>query len=88
MLIVEYCYTSIPEPNTIGMNMSKSIRVPANTATTGVEVLANIESWKTSIQINHEVTQTMPSQQKIRVAFQRLIRPLKVADDGFIKTYW
>ena len=48
-----------------------------------MEVLANIESWKTSIQINYEVTQTMPSQQEIRVAFQRLISPLKVADDGF-----
>ena len=83
MLIVEYYYTAIPGPDTIGMNMSKSIRVPTNTATTGVEVLANIESWKTSIQINHEVTQTMPSQQEIRVAFQRLISPLKVADEGF-----
>ena len=83
MLIVEYYYTAIPGPDTIGMNMSKSIRVPTNTATTGVEVLANIESWKTSIQINHEVTRTMPSQQEIRVAFQRLISPLKVADDGF-----
>ena len=83
MLIVEYYYTSIPGPDTIGMNMSKSIRVPTNTATTGVEVLANIESWKTSIQINYEVTQTMPSQQEIRLAFQRLISPLKVADEGF-----
>ena len=83
MLIVEYYYTAIPGPDTIGMNMSKSIRVPTNTATTGVEVLANIESWKTSIQINYEVTQAMPSQQEIRVAFQRLISPLKVADDGF-----
>ena len=63
--------------------MSKSIRVPTNTATTGVEVLANIESWKTSIQINYEVTQTMPSQQEIRIAFQRLISPLKVANEGF-----
>ena len=69
-------------PWAIGMNMSKSIRVPTNTAT-GVEVLANIESWKTSIQINYEVTQTMPSQQEIRLAFQRLISPLKVADEGF-----
>ena len=83
MLIVEYYYTCIPGPDTIGMNMSKSIRVPTNTATTGVEVLANIESWKTSIQINYEVTQTMPSQQEIRLAFQRLISPLKVADEGF-----
>ena len=83
MLIVEYYYTAIPGPDAIGMNMSKSIRVPTNTATTGVEVLANIESWKTSIQINHEVTQTMPSQQEIRLAFQRLISPLKVADEGF-----
>ena len=83
MLIVEYYCTAIPGPDTIGMNMSKSIRVPTNTATTGVEVLANIESWKTSIQINYEVTKTMPSQQEIRVAFQRLISPLKVADDGF-----
>ena len=83
MLIVEYYYTAIPGPDTIGMNLSKSIRVPTNTATTGVEVLANIESWKTSIQINYEVTQTMPSQQEIRVAFQRLISPLRVADDGF-----
>ena len=83
MLIVEYYYTAIPGPDTIGMNMSKSIRVPTNTATTGVEVLANIESWKTSIQINYEVTRTMPSQQEIRVAFQRLISPLKVADEGF-----
>ena len=55
--------------------MSKSIRIPTNTAT--VEVLANIESWKTSIQINYEVTKTMPSQQEIRAAFQRLISRLK-----------
>ena len=72
MLIVEYYYTSIPGLDTIGMNMSKSIRVPTNT-----------ESWKTSIQINYEVTQTMPSQQEIRLAFQRLISLLKVADEGF-----
>ena len=62
MLIVEYYYTSVPGSDTIEMNMSKSIRVPTNTATTRVEVLANIELWKTSIQINNEVTQTMPSQ--------------------------
>ena len=83
MLVVEYYYTAIPGPDTIGFAMSKSIRTPTNTATSGVEVLANIESWKTSIQINHEVTKTMPSQQEIRAAFQRLISPLKVADEGF-----
>ena len=32
---------------------------------------------------HHEVTKTMPSQQEIRAAFQRLISPLKVADEGF-----
>ena len=63
--------------------MSKFIRTPTNTATTGVEVLANIESWKTAIQINYEVTKTMPSQQEIRAAFQRLIAPLKVASEAF-----
>ena len=83
MLIVEYYYTAIPGPDTIGFAMSKSIRTPTNTATSGVEVLANIESWKTSIQINYEVTKTMPSQQEIRAAFQRLISPLKVADAAF-----
>ena len=45
--------------------------------------MLRIESWKTSIQINHEVTQTMPSEQEIRLAFQRLISPLKVADEDF-----
>ena len=83
MLIVEYYYTAIPGPDTIGFAMSRSIRTPTNTATSGVEVLANIESWKTSIQINYEVTKTMPSQQEIRAAFQRLISPLKVADEAF-----
>ena len=76
MLIVEYYCTAIPGPDTIGFAMSKSIRTPTNSATNGVEVLANIESWKTSIQINYEVTKTMPSQQEIRAAFQRLISPL------------
>ena len=51
MLIVDYYFTAIPEPDVIGYAMSKFIRTPTNTATTGVEVLANIESWKTSIQI-------------------------------------
>ena len=83
MLIVEYYYTAIPGPDTIGFAMSRAIRTPTNTATSGLEVLANIESWKTSIQINYEVTKTMPSQQEIRAAFQRLISPLKVADDAF-----
>ena len=83
MLIVEYYYIAIPGPDTIGFAMSKSTRTPTNTATSGVEVLANIESWKTSIQINYEVTKTMPSQQEIRAAFQRLISPLKVADAAF-----
>ena len=46
MLLVEYYCTAIPGPDAIRMNMSKSIGVPTNTATTGVEVLANIESWK------------------------------------------
>ena len=78
MLIVEYYYTAIPGPDAIGFAMSRSIRTPTNTATTGVEVLANIESWKTSIHINYEVTRTMPSQQEIRAAFQKLINPLKV----------
>ena len=83
MLIVEYYCTAIPGPDTIGFAMSRSIRTPTNSATTGVEVLANIESWKTSIQINYEVTKTMPSQQEIRAAFQRLISPLKAADEAF-----
>ena len=83
MLIVEYYYTAIPGPDTIGFAMSRFIRTPTNTATSGLEVLANIESWKTAIQINYEVTKTMPSQQKIRAAFSRLISPLKVADEAF-----
>ena len=83
MLIVEYYFTAIPGPDVIGSAMSKFIRVPTNTATTGVEVLANIESWKTAIQINYEVTKTMPSQQDIRAAFQRLINLLKLADEQF-----
>ena len=83
MLIVEHYFTAIPGPDTIGFAMSKFIRTPTNTATTGGEVLSNIESWKASIQINYEVTKTMPSQQEIRAAFQRLIAPLKVASDLF-----
>ena len=83
MLIVEYYYTAIPGPDTIGFAMSRFIRTPTSTATSGLEVLANIESWKTSIQINYEVTKTMPSQQEIRAAFSRLISPLKVADEAF-----
>ena len=80
MLIVEYYFMA---PNVIGCAMSKFIRTPTNTATTGVEILANIESWKTSIQINHKVTKTMPSQKEIRAASQRLINPLKLADEQF-----
>ena len=83
MLIVEYYFTAIPGPDTIGFTMSKFIRIPTNTATTGGEVLSNIESCKAAIQINHEVAKTMPSQQEIRAAFQRLIAPLKVASDLF-----
>ena len=60
MLIVEYYYTAIPGPDTIGFAMSRFIRTPTNTATSGLEVLANIESWKTAIQINYEVTKTCP----------------------------
>ena len=33
MLIVEYYCTAIPGPDTNGMSMSKSIRVPTNSAT-------------------------------------------------------
>ena len=40
-------------------------------------------SWIDLIQINYEVTKTMPSQQEIRAAFSRLISPLKVADEAF-----
>ena len=83
MLIVEYYYTAIPGPDNIGFAMSRYIRTPTNTATSGLDVLTNIESWKTAIQINYEVTKTMPSQQEIRAAFSRLISPLKVADEGF-----
>ena len=64
MLIAEYYFTAIPGTDTIGFAMSKFIRTPTSTATTGGEVLSNIESWKASIQINHEVTKTMPSQQE------------------------
>ena len=83
MLIVEYYYTAIPGPDIIGFAMSRFIRTPTNTAISGLDVLANIESWKTAIQINYEVTKTMPSQQEIRAAFSRLISPLKVADEAF-----
>ena len=83
MLIVEYYYTATPGPDTIAFAMSRFIRNPTNTAASGLEVLANIESWKTAIQFNYEVTKTMPSQEEIRAAFSRLIRPLKVADEAF-----
>ena len=83
MLIVEYYFTAIPGPDALGFAMSKFIRTPTNTATAEGEVLSSIESWKASIQINYEVTKTMPSQQEIRAAFQRLIAPLKVASDLF-----
>ena len=80
---MEYYYTAIPGPDNIGFAMSRYIRTPTNTATSGLDVLTNIESWKTAIQINYEVTKTMPSQQEIRAAFSRLISPLKVADEAF-----
>ena len=84
MLTVEYYYAAIPGPDIIGFAMSRFFRTPTNTATSGLEVLANIESWKTAVQINYEVTKTMPSQQQeIRAAFSKLISPLKVADEAF-----
>ena len=51
MLIVEYYYTAIPGPDIIGFAMSRFIRTPTNTATSGLDVLANIESWKTALII-------------------------------------
>ena len=46
MLIVEYYYTAIPGPDVIGFAMSRFIRTPTNTATSALEVLANIKSME------------------------------------------
>ena len=48
-----------------------------------VNVLTNIGWWKTAIQVNFEVTGTMPSQQEMRGVFSKLIMPLMLAEPDF-----
>ena len=80
ILLMEYYFTVYPTPDTSRFALSKFIRHPASQAASSVNVLTNIKWWTTAIQVNFEVTGTMPSQQEMRGAFSKLITPLMLSE--------
>ena len=81
IMLMEFYFSVLPSDDQQGSELSDYVRDPKTDASTSAEVLTNIDWWKTSIQLQWEVTGVMPSLPDMRKAFAKLLRPLMGAED-------
>ena len=76
ILLTEFYFTLFPQPDDQAKHLGNIARNPTSTSQNPTDVIVNIETWRTSIQMLKDISGHMPMKEDIRSAFEKLIAPL------------
>ena len=88
ILLTEFYFTLFPQPDDQAKHLGNIARNPTSTSHNPTDVIVNVETWRTSIQMLKDISGYIPMKEDIRSAFEKLITPLAKNDADFslIKT--
>ena len=86
ILLTEFYFTLFPQPDDQAKHLGNLARNPTSTSQNPTDVIINIETWRTSIQMLKDISGYIPMKQDIRSAFEKLVAPLAKHDDTFSLT--
>ena len=86
ILLTEFYFTLFPQPDDQAKHLGNIARNPTSTSQNPTDVIINIETWRTSIQMLKDISGYIPMKEDIRSAFEKLIAPLAKHDDTFSLT--
>ena len=86
ILLTEFYFTLFPQPDDQAKHLGNIARNPTSTSQNPTDVIANIETWRTSIQMLKDISGHVPMKEDIRSAFEKLIAPLAKNDAEFSLT--
>ena len=86
ILLTEFYFTLFPQPDDQAKHLGNIARNPTSTSQNPTDVIMNIETWRTSIQMLKDISGCIPMKQDIRSAFDKLVAPLAKHDDDFSLT--
>ena len=84
--MTEFYFTLFPQPDDQAKHLGNIARNPTSTSQNSTDVIVNIETWHTSIQMLKDMSGYIPMKEDIRSAFEKLIVPLAKHDDSFSLT--
>ena len=76
ILLTEFYFTLFPQPDDQAKHLGNIARHPTSTSQNTTDVIVNIETWRTSIQMLKDISGHIPMKEDIRSAFEKLIAPL------------
>ena len=86
ILLTEFYFTLFPQPDDQAKHLGNIARNPTSVSQNPTDVIANIETWRTSIQMLKDISGHVPMKEDIRSAFEKLIAPLAKNDAEFSLT--
>ena len=86
ILLTEFYFTLFPQPDDQAKHLGNIARNPTSTSQNPTDVIINIETWRTSIQMLKDISGYIPMKEDIRSAFEKLIAPLAKNDATFSLT--
>ena len=76
ILLTEFYFTLFPQPDDQAKHLGNIARNPTSTSQNPTDVIVNIETWRTSIQMLKDISGYIPMKEDIRSAFEKLVAPL------------
>ena len=83
ILLTEFYFTLFPQPDDQAKHLGNIARNPTSTSQNPTDVIANIETWRTSTQMLKDVSGHIPMKEDICSAFEKLIAPLAKNNSPF-----
>ena len=76
IFLTEYYFSLFPQPGEQARHLSNLAQKPTTVSENPTDVLNNIENWRTTIQKLYELTNWIPIQEDIKIAFASLTAPV------------
>ena len=76
ILLTEFYFTLFPQPTDQAKHLGNIARNPTSASSNTMDVITNIETWRTSIQMLKHIAGHVPMQEDIKSAFEKLLTPL------------
>ena len=86
ILLTEFYFTLFPQPDDQAKHLGNIARNPTSTSQNPTDVIINIKTWRTSIQMLMDISGCIRMKQDIRSAFDKLVAPPAKHDDDFSLT--